>query len=106
MLKHAEPYAVKLPIKSPSLITGILLSQNRDILRGGNVVVVVPEKPNFSHKIFEGKHAPDIVRPSCGSYVGVELGTDDEVLDVAPLYGHVRSEIIDISTRWKAMCEG
>lgn len=76
-------------------------------------------KLNFSHKLLERKHALDVVRPYCGPSVGVEFGTSDEVLDVASLYGHLRShivkalineasalqEITDFSTHQKDICE-
>lgn len=51
-MKHAESYVVKLPIGSPSLKFGILLSQKRDILRADDVVGAVAGKLNFTHKLF------------------------------------------------------
>ena len=64
LAKHAKSFAVKLPIGFPSLITGIMLKQNKNILRSTNVVEKRPGVLNFSHKLFEGKHARDLVRPS------------------------------------------
>ena len=63
-MKHAKSFAVKLPIGFPSLITGILLKQNKNILRSTDVAGKRPGVLNFSHKLFEGKHVRDLVRPS------------------------------------------
>lgn len=60
-----------------------------------DAVGVVPGKLTFSHTLFEGKHARDIVRPSTAR--SFCLGND--TLDVALLSRYVPS-------RRKVICEG
>lgn len=59
-----------------------------------DVVGAVPKKLNFGPMLFEGKHAFDIVRPSCGPSVRVKLDTSDGVLDVASMSGHLRRHVM------------
>ena len=64
LAKHAKSFVVNLPIGFPSLITGILLDQNKNILRSSDVAGKRPGALIISPKLFEGKHVQDLVRPS------------------------------------------
>ena len=64
LVRHAKSFTAKLPIGFPSLIIGILLSQIKDIMRADDVVGKTPSEVTFSHKLFEGKHARDIISHS------------------------------------------
>ena len=78
--KHAKSFAVKLRIGFPSIITGILLKQNKNILHRTDVAGKRLGVLNVSHKLFEGKHVRDLVRPSIASGSTMKMGlVSDEV---------------------------
>ncbi|KAK2381627.1 hypothetical protein QL285_069218 [Trifolium repens] len=60
-MKHAETYAVKLPIAFPCLITGMILRQYPNILYSNEVPTKKPQILSFDYKLFAGTHVPDIV---------------------------------------------
>jgi hypothetical protein len=60
-MKHADSFAVKLPIVFPCLITGIILNQHPDILQPEEVQSKKPFSLSFDYKLFAGSHVPDIV---------------------------------------------
>jgi hypothetical protein len=60
-MKHAETYAVKLPIAFPCLITGMILRQYPNILYSDEVPTKKPQILSFDYKLFAGTHVPDIV---------------------------------------------
>ncbi|KAK2374760.1 hypothetical protein QL285_075700 [Trifolium repens] len=62
-MKHAETYAVKLPIAFPCLITGMILSQYPNILYPDKAPTKKPQVQSFDYKLFAGTHVPDIVFP-------------------------------------------
>lgn len=67
LFRQAKSFDVKLPIGFPSLVVGILLSQKKGIMCADDVIGKVPSKLTISHKLFEGKHACDIVKPFDGT---------------------------------------
>ncbi|KAK2369594.1 hypothetical protein QL285_082716 [Trifolium repens] len=62
-MKHAETYAVKLPIAFPCLITGMILRQYPNILYPDEAPTQKPQVLSFDYKLFAGTHVPDIVFP-------------------------------------------
>ncbi|KAK2402299.1 hypothetical protein QL285_051833 [Trifolium repens] len=62
-MKHADTYAVKLPIAFPSLITGMILRQYPNILYPDEAPTKKPQVLSFDYKLFVGTHVPDIVFP-------------------------------------------
>jgi hypothetical protein len=62
-MKHAETYAVKLPIAFPCLITGMILRQYPNILYPDEAPTKKPQVLSFDYKLFVGTHVPDIVFP-------------------------------------------
>jgi hypothetical protein len=62
-MKHAETYAVKLPIAFPCLITGMILRQYPSILYPDDAPTKKPQVLSFDYKLFAGTHVPDIVFP-------------------------------------------
>ncbi|KAK2368847.1 hypothetical protein QL285_082014 [Trifolium repens] len=61
--KHAETYAVKLPIAFPCLITGMILRQYPNILYPDEAPTKKPQVLSFDYKLFAGTHVLDIVFP-------------------------------------------
>ena len=114
LVEHAKSFAVKLPFGFPSLISGILLAQMKDLFRIDDVVEKAPSELTFSHKLFTWKHACDLVRPSVATSVPTG-GT----IKVAPLSENAKSdilkglleevaalkEVIAMSSRRKTACE-
>ncbi|KAK2389857.1 hypothetical protein QL285_063419 [Trifolium repens] len=62
-MKHADTYAVKLPIAFPCLITGMILRQYPNILYPDEAPTKKPQVLSFDYKLFAGTHVPDIVFP-------------------------------------------
>ncbi|KAK2402321.1 hypothetical protein QL285_051853 [Trifolium repens] len=62
-MKHADTYAVKLPIAFPCLITGMILRQYPNILYPDEAPPKKPQVLSFDYKLFAGTHVPDIVFP-------------------------------------------
>lgn len=58
-------------------------------MRSDAVVGKAPRELTFSHKLFEGTHARDIVRPFCATSV-----TSADTLKVASLFEIVESDIL------------
>ena len=63
-VKHAESYAVKLPIAFPTILCGIMLSQHPNILNNIDSVKKRESPLSLHYKLFEGTHVPDIVSTS------------------------------------------
>ncbi|XP_050888509.1 uncharacterized protein LOC127093609 [Lathyrus oleraceus] len=59
-MKHAGSFSVKGPIDFPSLICGIVLNQFPNILTENDFVKRREIPLAFNHKLFLGKHVPDI----------------------------------------------
>ncbi|XP_050877324.1 uncharacterized protein LOC127081081 [Lathyrus oleraceus] len=59
-MKHAGSFSVKGPIAFPSLICGIVLNQFPNILTENDFVKRRESPLAFNHKLFLGKHVPDI----------------------------------------------
>ncbi|KAK2354968.1 hypothetical protein QL285_092426 [Trifolium repens] len=62
-MKHAETYAVKLPIAFLCLITGMILRQYPNILYPDEAPTKKPQDLSFDYKLFVGTYVPDIVFP-------------------------------------------
>ena len=64
IIRHASTNTVKLPISFPSIICGIILSQQPEILNTN--VIPSRRKPPLSihYKLFEGSHVNDVVMTS------------------------------------------
>jgi hypothetical protein len=60
-MKHAQFYAIKMPIAFPSLICGIILNQHPRILVSGDVVSKRESPTSLHYKLFVGTHIPDFV---------------------------------------------
>jgi hypothetical protein len=63
-LKHADSMAIKKPIAFPSLLCGIILSQQPGILRSSDFPMKRKAPLILHSKLFEGTHAPDIATAS------------------------------------------
>ncbi|KAK2422616.1 hypothetical protein QL285_033139 [Trifolium repens] len=63
IVEHGKSWAVKLVIAFPSLICGIILDQHPNILLLEDVPCKRESPMTFAYKLFEGKHAADIVVP-------------------------------------------
>ena len=63
-VKHAESYAVKLPIAFPTILCGIMLSQHPNLLNNIDYVRKRESPLSLHYKLFEGTHVPDIVSTS------------------------------------------
>ena len=63
IMKHADTYAVKLPIAFPCLITGMILRQYPNIMYPDEAPTKKPQVLSFYYKLFAGTHVPDIVFP-------------------------------------------
>ncbi|XP_050897173.1 uncharacterized protein LOC127103989 [Lathyrus oleraceus] len=59
-MKHAGSFSVKGPIAFPSLICGIVLNQFPNILTENDSMKRRDSPLAFNHKLFLGKHVPDI----------------------------------------------
>ncbi|KAK2402173.1 hypothetical protein QL285_051715 [Trifolium repens] len=64
IVDHGKSWAVQLVIAFPSLICGIILDQHPNILLPEDVPCKRESPMAFSYKLFEGKHAADIIVPS------------------------------------------
>lgn len=106
------------PIYFPFLICGIFTNLKKEILASDDEVSVVPSILKFSYKLYIGKHVADIVLPTFVD--DANLSIYEEMVNVDPLLGHVRShilkslihmendllEIIATSPTRKTACEG
>ncbi|KAH1206111.1 hypothetical protein GmHk_16G046651 [Glycine max] len=63
-VKHAESFAVKLPIAFPTVLCGIMLSQHPNMLNYTDSVMKRESPLSLHYKLFEGTHVPDIVSTS------------------------------------------
>jgi hypothetical protein len=63
-IRHASTNAVKLPIAFPSIICGIILSQQRDILNTNDIPSRRKPPLSIHYKLFEGSHVNDVVMTS------------------------------------------
>ncbi|KAI5402797.1 hypothetical protein KIW84_050413 [Lathyrus oleraceus] len=62
--RHASTNAVKLPIAFPSIICGIILSQQPGILNTSDIPSRRKPPLSIYYKLFEGSHVNDIVMTS------------------------------------------
>jgi hypothetical protein len=69
-MKHADSFAVKLPIAFSCLVIGIILNQHPDILEHGEVQTRKPLILNFDYNLFAGSHVPNIVISKAQDIVG------------------------------------
>ncbi|KAK2382260.1 hypothetical protein QL285_069808 [Trifolium repens] len=63
IVDHGKSWAVKLVIAFPSLICGIILDQHPNILLPEDEPCKRESPMTLSYKLFEGKHAADIIVP-------------------------------------------
>ncbi|KAI5432370.1 hypothetical protein KIW84_036203 [Lathyrus oleraceus] len=63
-IRHASTNAVKLPIAFPSLICGIILSQQPGILSTSDIPSRRKTPLSIHYKLFEGSHVNDVVMTS------------------------------------------
>ncbi|KAK2435286.1 hypothetical protein QL285_020359 [Trifolium repens] len=61
IVQHAKSWAIRMPIAFPSLICSIILAQHPTILSADDEVSKRESPLDFHPKLFEGKHAADIV---------------------------------------------
>lgn len=74
-MKHANSYDVKMHIVFPSLICGVILSQNPGIFVGSYVVSKRESPMSLHYRLFAGTHIPYIVvrsRQEAGSSTSKE----------------------------------
>ena len=64
IVRHASTNAVKLPIAFPSIICGIILSQQPGILSTSDIPSRRKPPLSVHYKLFEGSHVNDIVMTS------------------------------------------
>ena len=63
-IRHASTNVVKLPISFPSLICGIILSQQPGILSTSDIPSRRKTPLSIHYKLFEGSHVNDVVMTS------------------------------------------
>jgi hypothetical protein len=103
-MKHAEPYAVKLPIAFRCLITDIILIHHPTILNSDEFQSKKPLPLLFNYKLFAGSHVPDIVinnmnkEDNTGTYVPLSKCTKAEVLAELMEVSKALGETIRVST--------
>ncbi|KAK2368794.1 hypothetical protein QL285_081963 [Trifolium repens] len=61
IVEHGKSWAMKLVISFPTIITGIILDQHPNILLPEDVPCKRDSPVTLSYKLFEGKHAADII---------------------------------------------
>ncbi|WJX28620.1 hypothetical protein P8452_17315 [Trifolium repens] len=64
IVEHGKSWAIKLVIGFPTLISDIILDQHPNILVPEDTPCKRESPMSFSYKLFEGKHAADIVLPA------------------------------------------
>jgi hypothetical protein len=64
IIRHASTNAVKLPIAFPSIICGIILSQQPGILNTSDMPSRRKPPLSIHYKLFEGRHVNDVVMTS------------------------------------------
>ncbi|KAK2368216.1 hypothetical protein QL285_081425 [Trifolium repens] len=64
IVEHGKSWAMKLVISFPTIICGIILDQHPNILLPEDVPCKRDSPMTLSYKLFEGKHAADIIVPS------------------------------------------
>ncbi|KAK2367196.1 hypothetical protein QL285_080507 [Trifolium repens] len=64
IVEHGKSWAMKLVISFPTIICGIILGQHPNILLPEDVPCKRDSPMTLSYKLFEGKHAADIIVPS------------------------------------------
>ncbi|KAK2404716.1 hypothetical protein QL285_054026 [Trifolium repens] len=64
IIEHGKSWAIKLAVSFPSLICEIILDQHPNILLPEDVPCKRESPMTLSYKLFEGKHAADIIVPS------------------------------------------
>ncbi|KAK2394929.1 hypothetical protein QL285_056706 [Trifolium repens] len=64
IVEHGKSWAMKLVISFPTIICGIILDQHPNILLPEDVPCKRDSPMTISYKLFEGKHAADIIVPS------------------------------------------
>lgn len=90
-------YALELLIRFIYLISIILINKNHDILYDKDEIGVLLSLLNLSYKLFVEKHVSDFVRPIIPPFDESSLVVSENVLDVPPMYEHVRSHILKVS---------
>ncbi|KAK2361487.1 hypothetical protein QL285_086629 [Trifolium repens] len=63
IVEHGKSWAVKLLIAFPTIICGIILDQHPNFLLPEDVPCKRDSPMTLSYKLFEGKHAADIIVP-------------------------------------------
>ncbi|WJX27714.1 hypothetical protein P8452_16501 [Trifolium repens] len=63
IVEHGKSWAMKLVIAFPTIICGIILDQHPNILLPEDVPCKRDSPMTLSYKLFEGKHAADIIVP-------------------------------------------
>ncbi|MCI16564.1 envelope-like protein [Trifolium medium] len=104
-MKHADSFAVKLPIAFPSQITEIILAQQPDILHPREAKNTKHLPLSFDYKLFTGKHVPDIVVPRRndvdGTSCSLPKATKDKVMAALMEVSKALGETIKIHTERK-----
>ena len=98
-MKHANTFAVKMPIAFPSLICGIILNQHLGILVSTDVASKKESPLSLHYKLFKGTHVPDIVVASRNETANST--SKNEVLDEMKEISKALEETIRISTERK-----
>lgn len=62
-MKHAESFAIKIPIAFPCMLFGIILKQHPNIMNQGDVKKKKAMPLNFDRKMFIRIHISDIMAP-------------------------------------------
>ncbi|XP_057432288.1 uncharacterized protein LOC130725043 [Lotus japonicus] len=102
-LKHADTYAVKLPVSFPSLLTKIILQQHPQIIRTDEVAMPKGVPITLDHRLFMEPHVPNIVVPSSRTYAPTPVSESSTKLNIAELQDVSKAlqETIKISTARK-----
>lgn len=81
-IKHAESFAVKLPIAFPTVLCGIMLSQHPNILNNLDSVKKRESPLSLHYKLFEGTHVPDTVSTSGKAAASGTVSKDDLIAEL------------------------
>jgi hypothetical protein len=102
-MKHANSYAIRLPVAFPSIISGIITSQHPNIITGADVVSKRELPLTIHPRLFVGTHVLDIEAPA-GKEVGVSTSKKAIIDELKATCKHLETTITE-STKKKENLE-
>ena len=102
IVRHASTNAVKLPIAFPSIIYGIILSQQPGILNTSDIPSRRKPPLSIHYKLFEGSHVNDVVMTSARKEPASQASLIDQLketckeLDTGIRVAKARKEALEV----------